>query len=162
MPAQIKESSLRVFRDLGRLLKSLCLKIQDYDDACQEVGMSPPRFRETLTTCITELFEFFAERIDECPQFLHITEMAFSQVELDGFVKTDAHGECCLRTFAPTDWGEQAEKEYLAAKAKDAENQLCTCTPMDLCMQTNHLLDNAGREVVYNFFFKMFQSYRWK
>lgn len=33
---------------------------------------------------------------------------------------------------------------------------------MDLCLQTNNLLDNDTRELVYDFFFKMFQSYRFK
>jgi hypothetical protein len=38
----------------------------------------------------------------------------------------------------------------------------CDCTVLDLCLQTNHLLDNACREVVYEFLFKMFQSYSFK
>ena len=32
----------------------------------------------------------------------------------------------------------------------------CSCTALDLCMQTNYLLDDETRQIVYDLFFKMF------
>jgi hypothetical protein len=39
---------------------------------------------------------------------------------------------------------------------------MCSCSALDLCLQTNALLDDETRTLVYNLFFKMFQSYHFK
>jgi len=70
--------------------------------------MSDERFKETMIECVDLIFHFLKERIDECPQFIYIIDLAMNRVFLD------------------------------------------------LCMQTNLMLTNETRKVVYDFCFKMF------
>ena len=45
----------------------------------------------------------------------------------------------------------------------ESRENICTCTPLDLTMQTNRLLlVTEQRKLIYEFYFKMFQSYKFK
>lgn len=103
------------------------------------------------------------DRIEECPSFIHILGKSLNRIYLkpDIFVKNDDHKKCCVRVFPPNSAEEMAEFEEVFKKHPEFEG-LCSCTPLDLCMQTNYLLDNNVRETCYQLLFKLFQSYRFK
>ena len=76
-------------------------------------------------------------------------------------MKNDDHKVCCVRAFPPNDATERDEFEQVFQTHSEKENR-CSCTPLDLCMQTNYMLDDRTRKIVYDLFFKMFQSYHFK
>ena len=160
MPNIIKDSAIQVFNEIGHELKSLCMRLEDYQNSCHEIGMSDHRFKETMAKCIKMIFRFLAVRIEECPHFLHITAMALCRIMFDKEQRVTESHSCCLRCYL--DDPEEKELEQQVVKAKLENDSFCSCTPMDLCLMTNGLLDNEGRDLVYNFFFKMFQSYKFK
>ena len=125
--------------------------------------MSAVTYRETMTDCIKLMFEFLASRINECPAFIYIIDENLNKVILDEkvFCKNDDHKTCCVREFLEQDTTQRDEFNQIYDN-HDEKDKLCTCTTLDLCFQTNGLLDNPTREIVYDFFFKMFQSYHFK
>ena len=40
--------------------------------------------------------------------------------------------------------------------------QICTCNPLDLTMMTNHLCTRGIQKLIYEFYFKLFQSFKFK
>ena len=63
--------------------------------------------------------------------------MALSKVFVDPerFKKNEAHKDCCLRTFPPSDIGNVAAEEYAKdfLSREDSQN-LCSCSTLDLIM----------------------------
>jgi hypothetical protein len=120
--------------------------------------MSDERFKETMIECIDLIFQFLRERIEECPQFIYIIDIVLNKVFVDPqmpFLKNEDHKKCCLRFFPPGQ--EEYKIEYEKFFDNKNENQAhCSCTTLDLCMQTNLMLTNETRKVVYDFCFKMF------
>lgn len=139
------------------------MRLQNFSDQSTVDGMSDDTFKETMITCIKLLAKFMQQRIDECPCFIHILGISLNQIVLDQdkFVKNDDHKKCCVRVFPPNSEAEIKEYEEVF-KAHPQSAGLCSCTPLDLCMQTNNMLDNETREVIYNLLFSLFQSYRFK
>ena len=45
--------------------------------------MSDERFKETMIECVDLIFHFLKERIDECPQFIYIIDLAMNRVFVD-------------------------------------------------------------------------------
>ena len=139
------------------------MRLQNFGDQCAVDGMSDETFKSTMVECIQLLAKFLQERIEECPCFIHILDKSLNQIflEPDKFVKNDDHKKCCVRIFPPN--SEEEIKEYQEVFQKHPQSAgLCSCTPLDLCMQTNHMLDNVTREIIYNLLFCLFQSYRFK
>ena len=112
--------------------------------------MSDDNFKKTMIECIHLLMQFMFERIEECPSFIHILGKSLNTIYLEPekFVKNSDHEKCCIRVFPPNS---EEEQEWFSSVFKmhpDFEG-LCSCTPLDLCMQTNYMLDNEVRETCY-------------
>ena len=82
-------------------------------------------------------------------------------LEVSDFEKNESHKECCSRFFA-TDDKKMLFEALFESLDEDRKKKVCTCTVLDLCIQTNYLLDDKTQALVYEFFFKMFQSYTFK
>jgi len=104
-------------------------------------------------------FEFFEQRIEEFPGFIHIIDQALTLATLDEsrFLKNEDHKFCCKKCFIPNDIEEKKEHEEVFLTHKLAD-KLCFCSPIDLVLQTNHMIDDKTRKIVYEFTFKMFSS----
>ena len=139
------------------------MRLQNSGEQCQVDDMTRDVFTRTMVECIRHLTKFMFARIEECPSFIHILGKSLNRIFLDPekFVKNQDHKTCCVRVFPPNSEEEIREYEDVFRKHPQAEG-LCSCTPLDLCMQTNSLLDNEGRESCYQLLFKLFQSYRFK
>ena len=85
---------------------------------------------------------------------------AFLKVFIDTkkFVKNEVHKECCYKVFLPHDAERKQEFEQVFMTHKDHQT-LCSCTCLDLVLQTNHMLDSPTMNLEYEFFFKTFQCY---
>ena len=163
MPATIKNSAISVFKELSSEIKRISMELEDSENLFQSTGMSIDRYNQTHVACIKLIFLFLRERIEECPTFIYIIDEALNRVVLnkEKFPKNDTHLTCCVRTFVDSD----QEQSIQFKKSLDADEDreiFCTCTTLDICMQTNRFLDNPTREIVYDFLFKMFQSYHFK
>ena len=130
---------------------------------CLKSIMTMERFKEVQIECIYLIFKFLQERIQECPVFMHILDIPFNQIFLQPskFVKNEAHDQCCMRVFLDKDLEEKTEYEEVFCTHADKE-KLCSCTCLDLCLQTNNVLDEKTKKLIFDFFFQMFQSYHFK
>lgn len=68
---------------ISKELKHVCMRLQNYSDECSKDGMSDERFKETMIECIELIFQFLRERIEECPQFIYIIDIALNRVFVD-------------------------------------------------------------------------------
>ena len=70
------------------------MRLQNYSDECLKDGMSDGKFKETMIECIELIFSFLRERIEECPQFIYIIDLALNRVFVDPlmpFLKNEDH-----------------------------------------------------------------------
>lgn len=163
MPATMRRSAISVFDEVMKKLKVACLRMQNAETLCLKTPMSEALFKDSYSSCIVLIFQFFGERIRECPAFIHVLDQAFTKIYIDNksFVKNEHHTQCCTRYFLDGD--EEAKQEFEDVFMLHSEQpRLCSCSTLDLCMQTNHLLAPEGLETVYSFFLEMFQSYHFK
>jgi len=102
-------------------------------------------------------------RITECPLFIHIIDRALNKIIIDPkkMLKDDQHVNCSARIFLPSDHEDEAEfKEVFNSHAD--RDKLCSCSPLDICLQSNTRLSNPCKVLVYDFMFQMFESYHFK
>jgi hypothetical protein len=81
------------------------------------------------------------DRIEECPSFCHLLDLAFNQIFIDHkkFAKNESH-KCSPKIFLKTD--EEAKKYYEEIFMTQMDHgKHCSCTCLDLTMQTNNLLE---------------------
>jgi hypothetical protein len=163
MPSIIKDSAITVFDQIAQKLRFICLKLQNYGDYFMKTNMSEDKFKNTQVATIKLIFEFMRDRIQECPTFIYIIDEALNAIVMDPkkCKKNPDHKECCVRTYPDCDENKHAIYLINLDQQPDKE-KLCTCTALDLCMQTNSLLDDSTRELVYLFLFSMFQAYHFK
>ena len=137
--------------------------LENYDEACMQTNMSSETFKETMVESIKLIFQWITKRVEESAVFIHIFEQPLNKIFVDPerFKKNGTHKVCCIRACTDADWWKQDEILEVIRSHEDADN-LCTCTTLDLCLQTNSLLDEPTKQIVYDLFFKMFQSYHFK
>ena len=117
--------------------------------------------------------------VDTSPAFIPLLTESLSELFLEDFVHTPSH-RCCPRCFISP----QAKQAYLTRMGKLMEEDIeyaggvitedrveemreskgvCTCSAMELTFQVNHLLtEKKLKELIYELYFKMFQSYKFK
>ena len=111
--------------------------------------MTAEAYKKTQARLIYLIFDFLKERVSEVAAFLYIIDEKLNSrfMEDESFTAKSKNHACCMLSF------KSQEEESKFSEAHDGQ---CTCTALDLCMQTNHLLDNDVREIVYEFVFKLF------
>lgn len=101
---------------------------------CQKTTMSDDKYKDTITTCLFLIFQFLADRINECPAFIYIIDENLNKVILDEkvFCKNEDHKTCCVREFLEGDTKQIEEFKEIYYNHAEKE-KLCTCTTLDLC-----------------------------
>lgn len=118
--------------------------------------MSEEKFAETQVIAVRMIFQFLMDRIEECPAFTHILDQCFTKIFIDAkkFAKNESH-HCCDKVFLKSDTDTKTFFEEIFLTQQGHE-KVCSCTCLDLTMQTNNLLDSATKPIVYKFLFLMF------
>ena len=75
-------------------------------------------------------------------------------------VKYEKH-YCCTKCFA-TDADQKKFNQKLGQLTLEQRANFCTCSVLDLLLQTNNAVNDQTRKLVYDFLFKLFQSYNFK
>jgi hypothetical protein len=162
MPKKMRAAAAAVFGQLAREIKIYSMGLLSLD-------LQEPIPKEVLdlkgkySDGIVHIFRFLTARITECPLFIHIIDRALNKIIIDPkkMLKDDQHVSCSARIFLPSDHEEETEfKEVFNSHAESAK--LCSCSTLDVCLQSNSRLSNAGKVLVYDFMFQMFESYHFK
>lgn len=95
--------------------------------------------------------------VELSPVFIHFLTEAMEQIPLQKISRQNH--VCCQRNFTTKQEDDEFQKKLEAIEDKEG---LCTCNVMDLTLQSNHLLEKDQRKIVYEFYFKMFQSFKFK
>ena len=69
-------------------------------------------------------------------------------------VKYEKH-YCCTKCFA-TDHEQKKFDQKLGQLNLDQRANFCTCSVLDLLLQTNNAVNDETRKLVYSFLFKLF------
>ena len=165
MPPTIRRSAHTVFTWLAKELKVYCMILQDYQSHwdAEVLDTSSTNYKNLQIESIKHIFQFLLDRIKECPRFIHVIDPALNQIYVDPrrMVKNDKHSVCCPRFFPPEDVDEIQEYQEVFESHADRA-RLCSCSPLDLILQTNLLVDNNTRQVISDVLYKLFQSYHFK
>ena len=165
MPVTLRRQAAAVFTWLAKELKVYCMILQNYMRHWNPeiMNISSANYRNEQIESIKKIFQFFLDRIKECSCFIHVIDAALNKIFVDPrrMVKNDNHPACCPRYFPPEDIEESREYEEVFQCHADRA-LLCSCSPLDLALQTNLLIDNSTRAVISDVLFKLFQSYHFK
>mmetsp|Transcript_18704 Transcript_18704/g.28660 ORF Transcript_18704/g.28660 Transcript_18704/m.28660 type:complete len:117 (+) Transcript_18704:684-1034(+) len=115
--------------------------------------MKVTELRESVQGQLLELIRFIDERTTEVSAFNHSVYNFLTKIYLKGFKKPDSH-KCCFRYFISSK-EEAAYQEALAALQPEERSQVCTCNALDMIMQTNNLVNDQIRGIVYSLVIRM-------
>ena len=156
LPKQIKESATKVFTNLCKQLKLACLGLQSFVAESKKVNMDNRKFKATSIKVISLILEFLNKAVDDVPAFLYIIDEQLNNIFFDAefMTKYEKH-YCCTKCFA-TDHEQKKFDQRLGLLKLEQRADFCTCSGLDLLLQTNNAVDDPTRKLVYEFLFKLF------
>jgi hypothetical protein len=105
---------------------------------------------------ITLILEFLNKAVDDVPAFLYIIDEQLNATFFDNqfMAKYEKH-YCCTKCFA-TDADQKKFDKKFGMLNHDERANFCTCSVLDLLLQTNNAVNDVTRKMVYDFLFKLF------
>lgn len=148
MPEALQRSARTVFTWLAKELKVHSMILQNYMQHWNPeiMNVSSTNYKHDQIESIKKIFQFLLDRIKECPCFIQVIDPALNQIFVDSrrMVKNDKHPVCCPRYFPPEDVDEASEYAEVFESHADRA-QLCSCSTLDLVLQTNSMVDDSTR-----------------
>ena len=102
-------------------------------------------YKNQVKEIITIILNHLNEIAEEIPAFVHIIEANLNDPFIDHFKesgKTSKHQTCCYKAFQ----SDQEKQDFVKKVESVSGNMLatlCTCSCIDLIMQTNNLFDKS-------------------